>query len=514
MPERHICLYRTTAEGAGHLRTGAQRVFAMQRLWAGLPEPQGSDVQQRSVASKIDTWPEFVVAVCGRLLSADSAETVSAAFRGLCAVAEIAPQAVSALLAGSKGIQRSRLLIGAEVWAARQPLKFTAVLEDLWNRKEDLCFSDRIQLWVCSLAAAQIEGGFKLPETFMPRGAPVADIQASPILTKPKRLLEIGPAINGSVRLANKYSAAKNLIDRLGKITGCNTDDLEAKIAERLDVRSGKADDGLSPTKKRRFAIEDGDMIITRSLDSILDEALLMKLRQPGWTDGDACDVAVAITHGDDPWILRRSPVPSPETFDWPDQKEVEEWLDTKTDKSDVLNRLRLLALGDDLTSHKQVLGSSLKVFTTHYDLEIKCWLEAKRSEDIGARNVPLCPCGRSFQFFLPERFEPSPPSHAPLVLFSRSFQCLSFSTLEVIPSRVLQDYLGWQPNPQNPLEWTREDRVVAKFETYHGPLEYNWGRRHMRQPTLARWVVKTDELKDLGSLSHKWDHEVHRFKN
>ena len=263
-----ICLYRAATEGADHLRIGAQRVFSMQRLWAGLPEPQGSVEQQRSVASNIDTWPGFVVAVCGRLLSSDSAETVSASFRGLCAVAEIAPQAVSALLAGSKGIQRSRLLIGAEVWAARQPLQFTAVLEDLWNRKEDLCFSDRIQVWVCSLAAAQIEGAFRLPETFIPQGAPVPDVHANPILTKPKRLLEIRPEVQGSVRLANAFSAARNWIDRFGKITGSN--DLEAAIAERLDARSDGTDDGPNPTKRRHFAVEDGDMIITRGVTRFL----------------------------------------------------------------------------------------------------------------------------------------------------------------------------------------------------------------------------------------------------
>ncbi len=508
-----ICLYRAAAEGADYLRAGAQRVLAMHRLWEGIPESQWVG-EQRSVAPSIDTWPRFVVAVCGRLLSSDSAETVSAALRALCAIAEIAPHAVSSLLAGSKGILRSRLLIGAEVWAPRQPMQFAAVLEDLWKHKEDLCFSDRIQLWVCSLAAAQIEGAFRLSETFMPHGAAVPDGHADPIFTKPKRLLEIGPEMQGSVPLANAFSAAKNWIDRIRKITGCNTDDLEGAIAEGLDNKGNDTDDDSPPTKKQHFATEDGDMVITRRVDSIFDEALLVELRRPGWTDGDASDVAVAVTHGDDPWILRRSPLPSPETFDWPDQKEVEEWLNTKADKTDVLNRLRLLARGDDLASHQQVLGSSLRVFTSHYDILVWYWIEAKRSEDVVTRNVPLCPCGRFFQFFLPERFEPSTPNRAPLVFFSRSFLCLSFSTLEVIPSRVLQTHMGWQPKPQNPLEWIREGRVVAKFEIYHGPLDYNWGRRHMRQPTLSRWVVKKDELKDLECLSPEWQHEVHQFRN
>ena len=242
------------------------------------------------------------------------------------------------------------------MWAERLPLQFTSVLEDLWIRKEELCFSDRIQLWVCSLAAAHIEGAFRLPETFMPQVTPVVDGDANPILMKPKRLLEIGPEMQGSVRLSNAFSAARNWIGRFRKITGRNTDDLEEAIAEGLNARSDKTDDGPNPTKKQYFATEDGDMIITHGVGSILDESLLMELRQPGWTDGDAGDVAVAATHGEDPWILRRSPVPSPATFDWPDQKEVEEWLDTNADKTDVLNRLRLLARGDDLASHQQVL--------------------------------------------------------------------------------------------------------------------------------------------------------------
>ena len=509
-----ICLYRATSRGAECLKRGTQRVFAMHRLWAGLAEPDMTDDRKPPDVSNVNSWLAFGVAVLKRLISSDSAETVTAALRGLCALAEISPNEVAETIPGSKGIERSRLLLGSEVWAARHPSVFTPVLEDAWNNNEEFGFRDIIQLWICGLAATQIEGGFSLTDTFIPENTPTPEAWGNRVLVRPKKLLAIGPRMQGSVRLANAYSSARNWIDRLDKITGCDTTDIEAAIAERLENQSSKVNVPPTRTKKKYFATEEGDMLITSGVEGILDEALLMELCKPGWADEDAGDVALAVTHGDDPWILRRSPLPSPASFDWPNQKEVEEWLDTKQDKTAVLNRLRLLARGGDLSPGEIVMGSCLRVYTSYYDLEMWYWLEAKSREEITSRRPPFCPSSRSFQFFLPNRFEPYSPDRAPLVLFSGSFSYLSFSRMEVIPSRVLQEHLGWTPTPWNPLEWTKDHRVVARYEIYHGPLGHNWSRRHMRQPTLARWVVNSNEVDKLGSFSAEWDHEVHKFSD
>ena len=508
-----ICLYRAAAEGVGCLRMGAQSVFAMHRLWAGLPEIQTTNEQQRAAASGVDTWPEFVASILYRLLASDSAETVSSAFRGLSAVAEIAPRAVSALFSGSGGIQRSRLLLGAEVWAVHHPLQFTSVLEQQCRRREDLCLSDRIQLWICSLAASLVEGGFVLPDTFIAQDTIVSETHSNHILANPKRLLNIGPKVQGSVHLANKLSAANNWLSRFGTITGRDTKDIESEIVEGLYTQQANAK-VVTNKKEKCFATEDGDMVITHGVDIILDNALDHELCKPEWTDEDAGDVAIAVTHGDDPWIIRRSPLPSPASFDWPNHKEIDEWLDTKADKTNVLNRLRLLARGGDLPANQQVLGSYLRIFTSRHDYEVWYWIEVKRPEEVAVRRATPCPSGRSFQLFLPKRFEPRTPDHAPLVLFSRSFLCLSFSNLEIIPSSVLQNQLGWYPSPRNPLEWEREGRLVAKYETYHGPLDYNWGQLHMKQSTLSRWVVNSDDLKKLGCLTPLWDHQSYQAPN
>jgi hypothetical protein len=507
-----ICLYRALAEGADCLKKGVQCMFGMHRLWAGFPAHQVTFKQDWS-GSSVVTWSGFAATVLYRLLSSNSAETVSAALRGLCAVAEIAPQAVSALFDDRDGVIRSRLLLGAEVWVTLQPLYFTAIIENLWSHRAKLSLEDRIQLWVCILVAAQANGALRLPETFMPQiSGKQSYLRTIPILTKPRRLLEIGPNIQGSLRLANAFSSARECISRFGKITGCDTDDIEAEIADGLISRGDETERALGRERKKQFAIEDGDMIITRDVDSIFDEALEHELHKPGWTDQDAGDIAISVMHGDDPWVLRRSPLPSPNSFDWPDQREVNEWLETRIDTANVLSRLRLLAQGGDLAKDQQVLGCYLRVFTSKYDCEIWYWLEVKRPEGGITRSVPLCPSGRSFQFFLPERYEPQAPRRTPLVFFSRSFQCLNFSTLEVVPSRVLQDRLGWHIKPRDPLEWTLEGQSVARYEVYHGPLNYNHSRRHMRQPTLSRWVVKADEIKELGCLTLNWDHEVHPF--
>lgn len=155
------------------------------------------------------------------------------------------------------------------------------------------------------------------------------------------------------------------------------------------------------------------------------------------------------------------------------------------------------------------MLGSYLRLFTAHYDFELWYWLEI--SKDIEARRATH-PSGRCFQFLLPNRFQLR-SARAPLVLFSGSMLSFPFSSLEVVPAKGFQDHLGWEPTPGNPLEWRRGDSVVAKYERYHGPLDYIRGQVNMRQPTLSRWVANAGELSDL-EYSPQFDFKPspHRF--
>jgi hypothetical protein len=83
---------------------------------------------------------------------------------------------------------------------------------------------------------------------------------------------------------------------------------------------------------------------------------------------------------------------------------------------------------------------------------------------------------------------------------------------LEIIPARLLQERLEWVPSAENPFEWHRNGRLVAKYESYHGPLDYNRSQRHMRQPTLSRWVVIADEISEIPRLIPQWEHKTHSF--
>jgi len=509
-----ICLYRAAAEGGDCLKNGTQSVFAMHRLWAGLPQPQNSIRRECVADNDVETWPDFVALVLSRLLSANSAETVSAAFRGLCAVAEVEPNTLSTLFAHSDGEQQSRLLLGLENWATRHPAVADGILRSLWDHREDFNLRDRIQLWICKLAHARVVGT-SLPESFMPKTSDEGSSRdRGLILTKPRKIMEVNPEVQGSIRLSNQLSVARYLIDRIGGITGRRTVDLESAIAEELDARSPDSAMNEDPRTNKHFAIERGDMLITCGVDAILDKALEKELQKPDWSANAMGDIAIAVTHGDDPWILGRSPLPSPSSLSWPEKEEVAKWLETGTNGTNVLNRLRLLASGEDLGEGQTVLGSYLRLFTSHNDCEVWYWLENARPGDIAARRELSSPCGRCFQFFLANRFEPHVAGRAPLALFPGSLISLSFSTLEVIPARSLQDQLGWEPAPNNPLEWKREGRVVAKYETYHGPLDYSRSQRNMRQPTLSRWVVNAKELAVLKHVSPHWDHKIHPFSD
>jgi len=201
------------------------------------------------------------------------------------------------------------------------------------------------------------------------------------ILINPRKIMEINPEVQGSVLLSNTYSAARNLIGRIGEITGRDTEGLESTIVEGLDARSLDSDTKENSETKKPFATEAGDMIIKCGVDAMLDEALDKEFQRPGWSASDTGNIAIAVTHGDDPWILRQSPLPSPSSLDWPEQKEVEEWLRTGRDGTNVLNRLKLLALGDDPGEGQTVLGSYLRLFTSHNDCEVWYWLRSKAQE-------------------------------------------------------------------------------------------------------------------------------------
>ncbi|MBI5551332.1 MAG: ATP-binding protein [Desulfobacterales bacterium] len=506
-----ICLFYAAGKGIEQLKRGAQSVLAMHRLWARLPEGPGTDVKEHSVENSVNNWSCFSALVLRRMLSADSAETISAALRGLAAVVEVLPENLPIVFSHCGQRERSWLLLCMEVWAARHPKVIAPVLEEMCIQEKGGKLLTKIQLWICRLMLGKTAAGGKPNSSFMPTAIRESE-GYSQILTRRQKLLKAGSRAEGSTRLANTYSAAHGWISRIAKVTGHDTNDLESKIAEAINTQPPNMDESLRPSIQRAFATEDGDMIITGGMETILDDVLTLELRKPEWSENDASNIAIAITQGDDPWIVRQSPLPSPPSFDWPEQKEVENWLDSKTDNGEVLNRLRLLTRGDDLQDGQVTLGSYLRLFTSHYDFEMWYWLEHVRSEGNVASRAPLCPSGRCFQLFLSDRFEPQPAGRAPLVFFSRSFLSLSFSTLEIIPAKLLQEHLRWEPSAENPLVWHKDGRIIAKYERYHGPLNYNWSRRHMRKPTLSRWVVSAEELAKIPRLAPQWMHETYSF--
>ena len=116
-----ICLFHAAGKGTEQLKRGTQCVFAMHRLWSRLPESQYIDVPDRTAEDSVETWPCFAALVLRRMLSADSAETVSAALRGLSAVVEVVPGILRTIFDDCESRERSWLLLGMEVWSARHP---------------------------------------------------------------------------------------------------------------------------------------------------------------------------------------------------------------------------------------------------------------------------------------------------------------------------------------------------------------------------------------------------------
>lgn len=507
------CLHKAICNGIDDLKGGIQTVFNMHCFWAGIPELATPQIPASSPEVHVESWPQFTAHVLLRTLESDSAETVSAALRGLTALTEVSPDLIPLLFENIQGKTRLWLLYGAEIIAAKHPNIMKPILEEMWNQRDDLDLHCLIQLWVCLNAVSIQIDNTLLDETFLPEPRQQGD--APVILTKPRKLMKIDQRAQGSTKITTGYSAAHTWLHRLQRTTHLDTTDLESELATAFDNKDISTSRERTLSGQEYFAYENGDMMqVTDGVNELFSTVLLNELRKPYWSDRDATNIAIAIAHGDDPWILAHSPQPSPKALDWPTSKEIEETIENKTNESRSLDRLRLLMRGEDLDTNQMVLGSCLRLFTTQHDVLMWYWLENLPSEETIIQHVPFCPSGRAFQLFLPDRFEPYSPERQPLAYFSGSFMALSFSTLEIVPAKLLQDRMGWKPKPTNPLEWEKDGRLVAKYERFHGPLDYNWSRRHMRQPTLSRWICSTDELSNFKNLSPQWYHQIHEYSS
>lgn len=508
-----LCLCKATVSGVDALRQGVQRVYSMHSLWADERRERVSWEINANAEGSRHSWAQFVASVLTRLLDSDSSETLSAAIRGLCALNEVDPDVVPAILSETDGLRRSRLLLASEVCATRNPERFSSVLEELWAQRKSLTLSDRVQLWVCRLSMDRSVGGTASEGSFINSGSPVSEAERSYIETKPSRVLDVPSEKQGSFLLANAFSVAQNWLYRINRITSCETDDLEGSVADKIHDQLGDDEGRRHVAEADLFAVEHGDMKVSSKVDRVFDQALDGELRKPEWRGVDPEDLAVAITNGDDPWVISNCPKPSDSSSDWPKEEEIEEWLRTKIDAHNVLNRMMLIAQGEDLSDCGQrALGSYFRVFTRRYDLEIWYWLNLTREVSGGREDVPISPCSRCFQFLLKNEYEAFATNGKPLVSFPRSMLRLSYSSLEVLPSRILQTRLGWHPDKRNPLKWKCDGKIVAKYETLHSSLDDSWRRRHSRETTLSRWVVSSENLDQLGNLEVMWNFQSHPF--
>ena len=169
---------------------------------------------------------------------------------------------------------------------------------------------------------------------------------------------------------------------------------------------------------------------------------------------------------------------------------------------------------GNDLNSDYCVAGAYLRLFPKNNDIEMYYWLEADiASQRFENSKIPVCPSSRCFQFFLEDRYEPQLNGRMPLVFFSRSMRYLSFSTLNIVPAKILQNKLNWKPSRENPLIWKCNDLEVARYESYHSTIQYKGEQRYQRTPILSRWVVKKESLGAFPQMSPHWDFEAYPIR-
>jgi len=499
-----VCLKHSEQLGPKELAKGLEKLSDMHQQWTKASCTIRDAPKTDACLPAVESWPEFAVEILAAHAQSESSETVGAVFRGFSGLCEIAPETVADLLRRSEGRLRSWMLLGSESWVAKFPERFMPALEEIWRQKEKLSLSDRIQCWV-SIRTARAEGISDPDDSFLP---PSNETVAEPtqILLPPHQTvgrIEAKPRRVKGENFSTRFSLAQSLQRRFSEMTGAPEDLFSREIEEEIQ----NAQNRIAPSgNESRFATDSGDCILRLGPGEAIDRAFDRVLARHDVPFFILPNIAIGHVCGDDSWVLSRSPLPSPNNLVWPDEAEINDWLERKPGTSGVLNKLRLLSRGEKDANGWVTLASKLRVFTIKTSdgpIDIQYW-QKLGPESFDRVNLPISLCSRSFQFFELDRHELiSGPPH--LARSTRYHRLFPFSTLEIVPAKWLQVQLLWRPVTSNPLLMeNREGRTVARYERFHPPLG-SYGNYGSSQTTLSRWVVDPAELEKLGVRSDCW---------
>ena len=489
----HVALVsRAAGAGVDALRAALYRHFAMHEKWI---RGARRELPFREVTIPAEppaaTWDEAAARVMLFLLNSRSGEIVTSALHGIHVLALWRPRVVPLLLEATKDdLWRSRwILNAAEAWAALIPdgLAPARTRLDHWLSSESL--EHRLQAWIAIMRLPR-DTDDPEPTPDWPRH----DSEGTLLARRGREILEAPVERRGLMRLSYRHRAASEHIRILEATLG----DLPAvryRATELLEeLPPERRPEHSWPQSMRQYGdvdigLHDIGLLVGKALDDTMEapaRGLLPRLAQ-------------AFLPNEDPWVLRSTPRPDPNLTGWPTETEIGDWRQPP-DLPALREKLLLLTCENGISPGERVIAAMVEVYSTFHDVRFNVWWESAPLEgEVRSARQPTTISARSFCWWLADWWEPRfQHSERPIAFVPGGFQRLLHSFASWVPARVWTHELGWRPDPNNPLVWTKDGRSVARYETLHGTIR-NTQNYHHRQPVLGRWVVTDKGWQDLG---------------
>lgn len=447
-----------------------------------------------AVESAHTTLTSWAVAELVAALDSYSADEFGAALRGLGRI--LLNQRARAELAGvleqrDSAPSDQAVLFVLEALVRRQPEAWPEVRSVAERARSAKSLQGRLQGWLVERAASRLldaeEPSFA--------GAPdvnsdIAVLDAAPILTKPTQ--------HGHVLTASVEQSARSSLTRVQRATGRNLLGAEERAAHERERAEGTV--SLRPPRlPRGGSCYRLDPVGAAAVGNVVAQEMCAG----GALDGvPPVRLAQALLSGDDPWLATSSSKPMSAAMkeEWPD----EDWFRSRRDIAPAARSAELQALLgrlllEGVEADWVVLGGVAKAFG---DVDVLLWHHLAADEDAfpdlwrTAWEVP-----RSFGWSTPDAWS---TCRAP------SATCRSHGGFDYVdgcfdlaPAVAHWQAAGWSVSNGDPTRWLKGGDVVARFERFARPRDYDYDGSH-RYPSLRRWVAPqaaADELAELLGL-------------
>jgi len=324
-------------------------------------------------------------------------------------------------------------------------------------------------------------------------------------------LMFVPPTQVGHVSFIDRHGAARSILRNLD---ACGWDfyELEPQIQSRLALSLAEENN----TRKNSIRCR-GDTFCTRGhADGAVGMSIQWALSGATVEPESVPLLAQGFLGNDEAFMQTAAPRRSSASL-WPSDDSYSQRPEIPGE--DLTAQLRGISLNLDIAEGWRTFAARVYFCTSRKDSVFRLWWE-QMPDDLLIRppSRPSCLSGRSFIWWLGVFFEP-PTQDARVVsaFFVGGHQRLHYCHFEIQPSEAWRTLVGWSNDPRDPLVWTHNGQVVARYERLHGPLRDTPHGSHFRQPLVDRWLVTDSAFEEFqraaGPLQIRDEFEQFDFK-